>query len=334
MRHYTRDSINLDIDAYQEIIGLIYSGNNNGLEFEYYYAYLDRTAGYLGKSIIEGTENYTKFLRPISWLFSLSNYFGISLEEEFLKKYPKICPYCLEARCVCIKTNKTPLEEKAAYKVEEELYFRYKRLRGEDKKYKLDDAVDIIREIFYVNEIIWHHTNAEHHISKIHEEIAEIHSAYCSYVQNNSLRKAIPPEIADVFAWVLGAWAIVYPETSLDSKFIDYYIDGCPVCKQPVCICNRYNGRPVGDVDFRQLMNVEKSLNKIYSTFYPQDEKLKELVASFTTAIEHMHEPTAKLAILHTKQWIDGIAKVYVVKSEVAKIFDEVLNIFYEMEIS
>ncbi len=37
----------------------------------------------------------------IAWLASVANLLGIDLEEELLKKYPKMCPLCSSVPCTC-----------------------------------------------------------------------------------------------------------------------------------------------------------------------------------------------------------------------------------------
>jgi NTP pyrophosphatase (non-canonical NTP hydrolase) len=37
----------------------------------------------------------------IAWIASLANLLGIDLEEEILKKYPKICALCRSNPCIC-----------------------------------------------------------------------------------------------------------------------------------------------------------------------------------------------------------------------------------------
>jgi TIR domain len=162
-------------------------------------------------------------------------------------------------------------------------------------------------DIFPVNEAIWHFAGAWHHIAKIHEEIAEIHEAYSSYKKGGKPKEAVTDEVADVLAWMLGAWGILYPNRSLDDVFIDYYFDGCPLCKSMPCQCDLYDSRPDSLIDFKRLALLKENLASLVNALPQYQEDLSELIKSYDYVLETHNAPMAKVSVSQTKDKLEKI---------------------------
>ena len=317
----TRQSMTLEM--VQRYLKGLYTKPNSQRSFTDYYAYLDRTAGYLCKAIYEnfGRRHFlreeeiqameAKFIRPISWLFTLSESLGIQLGEAFLKRFPEVCPYCLQRECVCFKTNQRPLQKIPAFRIQEEMEAQYLRIRNKmqvsgNDGITLDWAVQNITNIFGVNEIVWYYAGPWYHISKIHEEIAEIHEAYMRYKRGSVRLFVVGNEVADAFAWILGAWGIVFPERHMDDAFKNYYFDECPVCHSNPCQCDLYAGRPDGIIDYGKLMEIKQGLLDLEDLLPRYDEEIQELVRSIDAAITTQSEPVAKTSLSQLLERAEG----------------------------
>ncbi len=305
-----KDYTEIDMSFYQKYIDDVYSVINKKRDFEHLYCYLDRTVGYLGKSVITKTQVDKAFILPISWLFSVSTKLKINLQDAFLRKYPGICPYCLESQCVCFKTSKNPLKAMPAYKMGQEMSFKYETMRNTEKIFNFDKAIKNVTEIYSVNEAIWHFAGAWHHIAKIHEEIAEIHEAYSSYKKGEKPLEAVGEEIADVLAWILGVWGILHPNRSLDDAFIDYYFEGCSLCKSSPCQCELYDSRPDSLIDFRQLNIVKENLDALATILPTYQEDISELIKSYDYVLKKQSIPIAKVSVSQTKDKLGKIKEL------------------------
>lgn len=304
-------SENGSIDSYQIKLFNLYYDVNKNRDFADFYGYLDRTAGFLSKGLIKNKIEPINFIRPLSWLLSLSANLGISLEESFMRKYPGLCPYCEQTTCVCIRTNKLPAEKKKKYFSEDDFFMLYNTYKNRvDGHINFDKAISTIKGIFYANEVIWYHTGPWHHVAKIHEEIAEVHEAICRAKANKlpqTPESPIGSELADVLAWVLGAWGIVYPNESLDKSFLEYYANGCPVCGKERCKCEIYSNRPDGLYDFKELNKVKQILDSLKLNYLVSDRKLTDLISYFDSVLVSQNSPNAHYLINETENWISKL---------------------------
>ncbi len=308
---------NFDINFYQSYISDLYSEINQKRQFIDIYGYLHRNVGYLGKSISKDGNDFSKFILPISWLFSLSTNLNIKLQDAFIRQYPGICPYCLERHCVCFKTGKTPLRSIPAYEMQEEMYFKREEFQNSRELFNFDKAVNLINDIFSVNEVIWKIAGEYHHMFKIHQEVAEVHEAYGNFKKaeeeklsdTNKLLDVVNDEIADVFAWILGAWSIKYPGKSLDSAFIDYYLYDCPVCGAMPCKCGLRDMRPSTLIDFDQLKIVREKLIKLNETLPNHQEEISELIKSYENALNTRKTTTATVALSQSQEKLEELER-------------------------
>lgn len=111
---------------------------------------------------------------------------------------------------------------------------------------------------------------------------------------------AVSSEIADVLAWIVGAWHISYPGKSLNNSFIDYFFDGCPVCKRKVCNCAAYNSRSMGLVDEGFLNRLKEVIEKI--NWNKEDRNvITEILNSISISIETQNDPMSRITLNRTK---------------------------------
>jgi len=188
--------------------------------------------------------------------------------------------------------------------------FRYETMLNTETTFNFNDAVKNVMGIFSVNETIWHFAGAWHHIAKIHEEIAEIHEAYSSYKKEEKLLEAVAEEVADVFAWIIGAWGILFPAKSLDDAFIDYYFEGCSVCKSSPCQCDLYDSRPDSLIDFKRLAVVKENLDALVTILPKYQEDISELIKSYEFALKTHNAPIAKVSVSQTKDKLEKIKEL------------------------
>ncbi len=310
LKNQIQERDNFDLTFYQKYLEELYRNINKLRDFEDLYGYLDRTSGYLGKAVLSRSQDEKTFVLPISWLFSVSTILKIDLQEAFLKKFPGACPYCLEKQCICFKTGKTPYKSIPAWKMKEEMSFKYETIRNTVKVINFDAAVKNVMDIFPVNEAIWHFAGAWHHIAKIHEEIAEIHEAYSSHRKGEKKLEAVAEEVADVLAWMIGAWGIINPNKSLDDAFIDYYFEGCPLCKSLPCKCDLYDSRPDSLIDFKSLALLKDKLDTLVAILPKYQEDISELIKSYEYVLETHNAPMAKVSVSQTKAKLEKIKEM------------------------
>lgn len=93
--------------------------------------------------------------------------------------------------------------------------------------FTLDFAAKCISSICPNNEVIWYFGGPGHHFSKLAEEVAEVHEAISGFIKGTKRVHAVADEIADVLAWMLGAWSIIYQAKSFDEEMTNYCFQGC-----------------------------------------------------------------------------------------------------------
>jgi hypothetical protein len=298
-----------DVHMYQTYIKDLYSEINENRDFADLYGYLHRNVGYLGKSIELGMDDQSKFILPISWLFSLSTKLDIDIVEALIKKFPGICPYCLESQCVCYRTNKKPLRSMSAYEIEETMYYKWESVSHSLVDFNLGKAVELIANIYPYNEVVWKSARYHIHLLKIHQEMTEIHEAYSNYVNDKKPINAVMDEIADVFAWILSAWAIKNPKESIDRAFIDYYVNDCPVCRKAPCKCGLSDSRPATLPDFDKLALLREKLDNLVLFFPDPPNEFTDLLKSYDIVKKTQNMPIAWATITQTKDILEKLRK-------------------------
>ena len=313
MKNHIAKRGEFDVNFYQEYLAGLYSRINTKRSFENIYGYVHRTIGHFGKTIDSESTAPEDFVLPISWIFSLATKLNVKLQDAVLRKYPGICPYCLESICVCYRTKKQPLVPIPLYKVKEEKSAKRQIMALSSKVYNLEAISLLIRDIYTVNEVIWLTAGPWRHIAKLSEELAEIHEAHGSYRKNEKPLSSVADEVADIFAWMLGAWGIMYSNKSLDDLFVSYYYSGCPVCRERShCVCGLYDSRLESLLDFSKISAFEPLLMELANTYPVYYVQASNLVSTFKEVLISQNEPVTKLTLFETKRLIGDISETFI----------------------
>jgi NTP pyrophosphatase (non-canonical NTP hydrolase) len=292
-----RPAVPPTVQQFQLSLDRIYGKVNCERSVEYLYGYLSRTVGYLSKAVSQKQANEKDFIRPISWLIAIASKVGIDVEDAFISRYPNLCPSCVQPQCVCFKTGKKPPRYMPAYQVKEELRLGRTAILNQRTPVTFDFAKAAIASVFPNNEIIWHYGGSGFHFSKVAEEVAEVHEAISGLLTGKKKLGAVSDEIADVLAWLLGAWHITLQDKSVDQEIISYYFNGCPVCQRRQCICKSYSGRAQNLFDSAVLADVDTDLKYLREALPGDTQNIEELQRSVGVVVETQDDPLARLTL-------------------------------------
>lgn len=303
---------------------------NKDRDTSYIYGYAVRHIGYLSKSLTQRRSASKDFVRAVSWLFALANNLSVDVETAILQRYPGVCPYCLAPHCECITTGKKPSNGIAAYKVPQELFDLSQRLLA--TPHSLQQVADRLSKIYPNNLTTWEAIGAWKHTSKFAEELAEIHEAFSKLFAKTKPHSAVVEEFADLFAWLLTAWSIVHPAERLDDLFIEYYLNGCPVCgRNENCNCARFADLSANLVDPAAI----DQLNKLFVTLAREagetGEDIVEIEKSLRLASETQSEPIARTAVEQAKSKVEEIEKAIESGAKNTKNIGVIVSGFYKV---
>lgn len=304
-----KDDAKHSIYLFQQRLEKLYQKANKGLATEYIYSYLCRTVGYLCKQVGNKKACHEDFIRPIAWTFAFASKVGCDLGTSFFKKYPACCPNCVETPCVCLKTGKKPSSEMPAYKVQEELEGKYHTLINSKVPLDFQRARVLITSIYPNNEVIWHYAGPWHHFAKLHEEVAEIHEAFSAFSKGEKPIGAVSEELANLLAWLIGAWHIGLKPKSMDWELLDYYQKGCPVCHAASCMCKPYSGRPDRLVDSKLLESLKARLLELQSVIPCAKDDIAELARSASVAVDTKSDVTGRLLLAQIQFKLERIRR-------------------------
>ncbi|MFM2477334.1 MazG nucleotide pyrophosphohydrolase domain-containing protein [Celerinatantimonas sp. MCCC 1A17872] len=307
------------IDELQTYFGCLYGEINNKRDWQDIYGYLSRTTGYLTRNILKKRSDIQDFIRAFSWLFALANKLDINLQNSFYKKFPGICPYCLEENCCCVKTNKKPIEYRPAYKIAEELQAKFdvkERFGTKD----LSSAAKNISKIYPANNAIWHFAGPWVNCSKLFEEVAEIHEAISKFLIHEKRKENVEEEFADVCAWLLSAWDCCNQNKNIDQEIVNYFYHGCPVCHSNPCTCDTNDGRIQGLVDAKRFAELRGLFEQLEKISPHAKEDVQDLILSLKSAENSQSETVATAAISEAKTKYERLTKTLEKTEDVSKI--------------
>jgi hypothetical protein len=268
---------------------------------DYLFGYFSRYTGYLCKRIWQNSVSEQDFIRAISWIFAICSKADISLENSFLQRFPSVCPYCITSPCQCLETKKSPIARIPAYKIQEELEAQALVLKNAGTIMDFDTAINILSRVYPNNKVIWSYGGPWRHLVKIQEETSEVHEALCGVLEGKLPKSLLGEEVADTLAWILSAWNIVYPDKSLNERFIMYYQRGCPVCSKSVCGCPKRAERSSAFISSDILNEISKQVAELSTLLLDHDEELLDLQKSLRAASSEQSEPVASSAVKQTK---------------------------------
>lgn len=296
------------IKELQGYISNLYGEVNERHSMEYVFSYLFRNAAYLSRVIGEKGESKGNFVKTYSWLFALSSKLNIDLEDCFLQKYPDVCPYCLVKPCICIKTGKKPVDYIPEWKASEEIQVKYRIARSSSPKLELDKAVERVNDLYPANKHIWNAAGPTFQFYRVLEELGEVHEAYTGFAKGSRKIENIGEELADVFAWLLSTWGIVYPKLSLNDEFIGYYYEGCPVCSSSRCRCPDHNDRGERLVELEELNKFRDKIEELISLAPAYKDKLDVIIGSLNTVNESKSTTSAVRTVNQAKGVLEDIS--------------------------
>ena len=237
-----------ELNAYVEMLKTIYGPTQNySKSISEIYAHLAEVCGITGKHLFkkEDGESGLRFLPKIfGWAIALVNAVylpGTDLESLILRKFPRVCPYCQEAKCACWSGEKPGLDESNL----EKMFYN----RASAQARGLNDF-----ELMFAS--IYSHTwkgrtqdqkEATYIYLRLIEELAEVGEAlrfHHIYPEN------LANELADLFAWWFALASVIRKDNSrdtLDDIMWRSYPGQCRDCESAPCFC------PQGPV--RELMS-------------------------------------------------------------------------------
>ncbi|MGE6648724.1 hypothetical protein ACQKE0_05535 [Shewanella colwelliana] len=321
---------NANIQECQTYISNLYGHVNQDKEWEQIYGYVSRTTGYLARNVLKKDVKNIDFIRPISWLFSLATSLDICLQTSFQKKFPDICPYCLERTCVCFRTGKKPLKYQPGYKIIEikrEQFDMVSRLLNRN----LDSAIKTISTIYPNNEVIWHFSGPWMNCSKLFEEVAELHESIVKFKCGKKNKESVEEEFADVFAWIVSAWISLNKDKSLDEEFMTYFYNGCPVCTNSPCTCAVGDERMQGVIDPQQFKELRLLFEELETVAPDAQAQIEGLIDSIKAVEDNQTESVANAAVEDAKSKFEllsnSLKKTDEVTGTLAKIGKSLMSI-------
>jgi len=219
-----------------------------------------------------------------------------------------------------------------AYRVKEELSLARNLIANRRMPVTLDTAKGWIASVFPNNEVIWHYGGPGFHFSKVAEEIAEVHEAYSGLLTGKKKLGAVSDEIADVLAWLLGAWQITLPDKSVDQEMINYYFNGCPVCLHLRCSCKSYSGRAQNLFDPSVLTDVAKDLAYLRDVSPGDKVLVEELQQSLDVVIATEDDPLARLTLQQVTLHLTRIRERHAGKSSAQTVIPIISVILQKLE--
>ncbi len=321
-----KDKKPTSILEFQDYFNNLYGALNGERSWQDIYGYLSRTTGYLTRSTLKKKPEIQDFCRAVSWLFALANKLDVNLQESLFKKYPGICPYCLEATCCCIRTEKKPLKDYPPYKIIEERNAKYDAIsRFGNKDFK--EAVNVLSKIYTANDSIWHFSGPWMTCSKLFEEVAELHEAISKYLVEEKKKVNVNQEFADVLAWLLTAWNSCFRGKSLDDELISYFYQDCPVCLQFPCVCKTSDSRIQGLVDAKKFSELRSLFEDLEHLTPDAKGELEDLIISLRSVEDTQDEATANATVSKVKQAYDNFMTSLTMTESVANKLSSIYKI-------
>lgn len=291
----------------------MYSEKNKERDIEYLFSYLFRNISYLSRSTSGNKEHTNYYLKSISWLFAIASKLNINLENEFLKKFPGVCPYCITSPCSCMQTGKKPASYVPEWKTQEELKNKYNSEINVSPRLNINHAVQKINHIYPANRHIWSTVGPVFHFSRILEELGEIHEAYTGFCKEEQPLGNVAEELADVFAWLLSAWGIL-TTSNLSDALITYYYENCPVCHEESCKCTDYASRGQRLVKIDELLEFKQKLEELIKLAPDKIDEIEIIKKSIDVVINNPNTTAAKRTLNQ------GITALETINSTLGKV--------------
>lgn len=272
---------NCKVSDVQNYLSDLYGRVNTNMSQERIWGFTAEKAGNLSRVTTrvfrkqitpEDTEAY--FVSMFSWLLALANKFGRNVEVAFISKFPGVCPYCLEAPCICLETGRRPRPPQSVPEIKQELEAKARIYLGYDtrKPITFGLATHIVKTVYPQNRYEFSRA-PEQHFAKILEELAELRIAIRRFEEGVEKVAAIDDELADVFAWSCSAWSLIHGtsaqgEESLFNGFMKHYETGCPRCRTAPCLCKPGVDQLTSTVGSRDVEAVMKAIEPLVQSLH------------------------------------------------------------------
>lgn len=279
----------------QEYLNAIYGSKNSHMSDDYIYSFIAEKSGILARAVTKAHRlgekyepNPVAIIRPLSWLFALATNHRIDLGLAFITKFPGVCPHCMEPVCDCHNTLQKPKRFKYNYEVRDELNAQVNKfLNSPSKRITFEKCLDIINTVYPGNASDWR-TRPEIHFSKLLEELGELREAIRKRELGQVSAVAVEEELADIFAWLIGAWKLIYSPRNpeLTVEFLNYFHDGCPICGEFPCDCKKGSDRFYTLISADEWIRLKKLLEELKETLgsspgsFIADDLLKSLATA------------------------------------------------------
>ena len=251
--------------------------------------------------ITQDRDPRSELVKAAAWLLALGNKLEIDLERSIIKRYPGICPYCVESTCRCTTKSKRPVNGLPAYKIPEELFYKSEIMLREQGK-NFTEIVRVLKSIYPGNQSTWDTIGGWKLSAKMQEDLAEVHEAARRHLNSKKPIEAVTKEFADLFAWFLSAWELSTSAGSFDDAFISYFVHGCPVCgRAEDCNCVNFEDSGVQLVEPNHVDQLRTIFEEFAKAVGMADSERDAVIRSLATASETQSEPVAVSAVGETK---------------------------------
>jgi len=309
--------MNFTINSISTKISDIYGERNKKVSFEYMYSYLTRKTSYLTREFIrddnKGKEKLIcTYIESLSWLAAISEKLDVDLELSFFKKFPNMCPYCISLPCSCSQTHRKPDFTSNAIKIKSvlEKQLRAVYINGKSHYY----PPSMINDIYPANRTIFGIFGGFYHSSRLFEELGELQEAYLKIQKDKHYNKEnINDELADILAWMMSLWDIIFKGVDLADHIDAYYINGCPSCNEKSCICDDYSGRIISTAEKNDnLIAIKKMLIEELKGSVSQDvsNKITASIESIDDAVKSGKESDERRTVNELKDIVVFVSKL------------------------
>lgn len=227
----------------------IYSDVNEELETDTVLLRLAENVGYLARSIrLDASETDYWLTKSLTWLVALCNKIEIDVQTAILARYPKMCPDCVEKRCLCDIVMKIPKTRSKLSKRYEELSLQYTNLQTEIKNElfhpDLDTILYMLESIYPSNSGKWN-INKYYFPSKLMEQNGRLIEGYRKYKiagprNKNMHLRLLSNDVGSYLAWLLAIWSeVLRKQGNVRAQFfvVERFRSGCPYCHSISCTC-------------------------------------------------------------------------------------------------
>lgn len=290
-------------DMQKKVVSIYKNANeNNAHNHDFIFSYLVQTIASGFKLMKYNSDPSSKFAKAMAYIFIFSDMCEMDLQDSFLRRFPKVCPYCFTSPCKCFQTNKKSTLDIPQRKYQDELKWKNQvflnEISSKGIEINFNFLSELIRSMYPLNTLYWNaYRGPEYHISKCLEELGEVQEAYAKYLaEGEAFALYVHDEICDLFAWLLSAWSFACPSLDISNYFSKMYKNGCPNCNQETCACKSRNNRS-------DMLWNKADIEYIYLLVQKLDDKnsdILELKNSFKNALLSNSNTEYKLCIKKT----------------------------------